>query len=98
MNQAYRFKPSLFQRKKNSFEYEQSLQKVIRFQIIPRLLSSHSKVCSRHVGNSYQSGLKITGFEISEFINLCIADDEQLSKNYIKRLIAYCFSTAQIFL
>ena len=98
MNQAYRFKPSLFQHKKNSFEYEQSLQKVIRFQIIPRLLSSHSKVCSRHVENGYQSGLKITGFEISEFIKLCIADDDQLSKDYIKRLISYGISTDQIFL
>lgn len=98
MNQTYKFKTALFQHKKNSFEHEQSLQKVIRFQIIPRLLSSHLKVCSRHVGNSYQSGLKITGFEISEFINLCIADDEQLSRDYIKRLISYGISIDQIFL
>ena len=95
MNQTYKFKTALFQHKKNSFEHEQSLQKVIRFQIIPRLLSSHSKVCSRYIEKNYQSGLKITGFEISEFINLCIADDEQLSKDYIKQLTSYGISPVQ---
>jgi methanogenic corrinoid protein MtbC1 len=98
MNQKYNFKPSLFQLQKNSFEYEQYLQNFIHFQIIPGLLNSHSNACSRYVGNSYQLGLKITGFEILEFINLCIADDEQLSKDYIKRLISYGISTDQIFL
>ena len=82
----------------SSFECEQSLQNVIRLDIIPRLLRSQRTQTSTSVIHRVESLLKITDFEISVFMNLCIAEEDQASQSYIKKLIADGISTDQLFL
>jgi methanogenic corrinoid protein MtbC1 len=80
------------------YECEQSLQNVIRFDIIPRLLRSQRTQSSNSVITRPESLLKISDFEISVFMNLCLADEEQACQNYIKKLIADGITTDQLFL
>ncbi len=82
----------------DSYECEQSLQNVIRLEIIPRLLSSQSTVAARHINKISESLKNITDFEISVFVSFCIEDEERLSHDYVKRLMSSGVTTDQIFL
>jgi methanogenic corrinoid protein MtbC1 len=81
----------------NSFECETSLQSVIQFEIIPRLLSSRKNIgFSSNLENKISLGL--TQDEIEEFIELCIDKDIDKSQTFVHRLMHQGVSTEQIFL
>ena len=81
-----------------SYECEQSLQNVIRHEIIPRLLSSQTTGATRNINKISESLKKITDFEISVFTSFCIEEEARLSQEYVKRLITSGVTTDQIFL
>ena len=90
-------KPSRESSNTHSSECEQSLQNVIQFEIIPRLLSSR-QLQSLAPDSAKVVTRSLTSDEIDEFIDLCIDKDIDKSKTFVRRLLHEGISTEQIFL